>query len=175
MAYIIRKPMDIAGKRRSIGEVLNDEEVNQSRVYSLVKSGYLSEVRTMPELVHIPMGMPEGTSSIIIPIKQGEFEVEITAEDVVHVFGILQETVDIAAERIKSIEKEEILILIDATDSRKGVKVAAAEQARKINQKIEYNEENNSSVESDDHENLSETETLSETGSAEFEKQEGEE
>ena len=91
------------------------------------------------------------------------------------VFTILQSRVEEATERIKKIEKEEVLILIDATDSRKSVKAAAVEQAKKITQKIEDNGENNSSMESDVQENLSETETPKETDSDESEKQEGEE
>ena len=134
MAYIVRKPMYIAGQQRIIGEVLNDEEVNQLRVYSLVKSGYLAEVNTMAEAVYHPIEMQQGGVSITIPIKQGDssFQVDLTADEVVQVFEILQGNVEQAAECIKTIEKEEVLILIDATDSRKGIKTAAVEQAKKL-------------------------------------------
>lgn len=151
MAYIVKKPMNLAGKRRIIGEVLSDEEINLTRVYSLVQSGYLAEVGNMSESVHnfdtikerMNVTQKEGMSMINVPIKQGNdsFELELTAEDVVQVFEILQETVEVATERIKEIEKEEVLILIDATDNRKGVKASAVEQAKKIKEKISYGQE----------------------------------
>lgn len=152
MAYIVKKPMNLAGKRRIIGEVLSDEEINLTRVYSLVQSGYLAEVGNMSESVHnfdtIKERMnvtqkSEGMSMINVPIKQGNdsFELELTAEDVVQVFEMLQETVEVATERIKEIEKEEVLILIDATDNRKGVKASAVEQAKKIKERISFEQE----------------------------------
>lgn len=151
MAYIVKKPMNLAGKRRIIGEVLSDEEINLTRVYSLVQSGYLAEVGNMSESVHnfdtikerMNVTQKEGMAMINVPIKQGNdsFELELTAEDVVQVFEMLQETVEVATERIKEIEKEEVLILIDATDNRKGVKASAVEQAKKIKEKISYGQE----------------------------------
>lgn len=143
MAYIVKKPMNLAGKRRIIGEVLSDEEINLTRVYSLVQSGYLAEVGNMSESVHNFDTIKEGMSMINVPIKQGNdsFELELTAEDVVQVFEMLQETVEVATERIKEIEKEEILILIDATDNRKGVKASAVEQAKKIKERISFEQE----------------------------------
>ena len=182
MAYTVLKPINIGGKRRIIGEILNDSDVATGRVYSLLKSGYISELKTIPEVVN--ENIKEGIDvaelkqlTINIPIKQsdGVFEIEVALEDVVEVFTILQSKVEEATERIKQIEKEEVLILIDATDSRKSVKVAAAEQAKKINEKIEGDGDNKSSMESDGQENLSETETPKETDSDESEKQEGEE
>lgn len=142
MAYIVKKPMNLAGKRRIIGEVLSDEEINLTRVYSLVQSGYLAEVGNMSESVHNFDTIKERTS-MIVPIKQGNdsFELELKAEDVVQVFEMLQETVEVATERIKEIEKEEVLILIDATDNRKGVKASAVEQAKKIKEKISFGQE----------------------------------
>lgn len=151
MAYIVKKPMNLAGKRRIIGEVLSDEEINLTRVYSLVQSGYLAEVGNMSESVHnfdtikerMNVTQKEGMAMINVPIKQGNdsFELELTAEDVVQVFEILQETVEVATERIKEIEKEAVLILIDATDNRKGVKASAVEQAKKIKEKISFGQE----------------------------------
>ena len=164
MAYTVLKPINIGGKRRIIGEVLNDSDVAAGRVYSLVKSGYISELKTIPEEGIDVAELKQLT--INIPINDGVFDIEFT---------ILQSRVEEATERIKKIEKEEVLILIDATDSRKSVKAAAVEQAKKITQKIEDNGENNSSMESDVQENLSETETPKETDSDESEKQEGEE
>ncbi|HIS61472.1 MAG TPA: hypothetical protein IAC14_04370 [Candidatus Scybalomonas excrementigallinarum] len=181
MAYTVLKPINIGGKRRIIGEVLNDNDVAAGRVYSLVKSGYISEIKTIPEVVN--ENIKEGIDvaelkqlTINIPIKQndGVFDIEVALDDAVEVFTILQSKVEEATERIKKIEKEEVLILIDATDSRKSVKATAAEQAKKINQKIEDNGENNSSMESDGQEDLSAAETTNDTDSDD-EKQEGEE
>lgn len=181
MAYTVLKPINIGGKRRIIGEVLNDNDVAAGRVYSLVKSGYISEIKTIPEVVN--ENIKEGIDvaelkqlTINIPIKQndGVFDIEVALDDAVEVFTILQSKVEEATERIKKIEKEEVLILIDATDSRKSVKAVAAEQAKKINQKIEDNGENNSSMESDGQEDLSAAETTNDTDSDD-EKQEGEE
>ena len=137
MAYTVLKPINIGGKRRIIGEVLNDSDVAAGRVYSLVKSGYISELKQL---------------TINIPINDGVFDIEVALDDAVEVFTILQSRVEEATERIKKIEKEEVLILIDATDSRKSVKAAAVEQAKKITEKIEDNGENKSSMESDEQE-----------------------
>lgn len=185
MAYTVLKPINIGGKRRIIGEILNDSDVATGRVYSLLKSGYISELKTIPEVVN--ENIKEGIDvaelkqlTINIPIKQndGVFDIEVALDDAIGVFIILQSKVEEATERIKQIEKEEVLILIDATDSRKSVKAAAAEQAKKINEKIEDDGDNMSSMESDgqeSQESLSETEIPNETDSDESEKQEGEE
>lgn len=145
MSYTVLKPLYIAGKRRIIGEILSHDEVEPKRVYSLVKNGYIAELKTIPEVAYndIQEGvdfaqMQEDTISITVPIKQGKdsFEIEITVEDAVKVFEVLQESVEVAAECIKDIEKEEILTLIDAIDNRKGVKSAAVEQAKKLKENL---------------------------------------
>lgn len=150
MAYTVLKPINIGGKRRIIGEVLNDSDVAAGRVYSLVKSGYISELKTIPEEGIDVAELKQLT--INIPINDGVFDIEVALDDAVEVFTILQSRVEEATERIKKIEKEEVLILIDATDSRKSVKAAAVEQAKKITEKIEDNGENKSSMESDEQE-----------------------
>lgn len=135
MSYTVIKPINLAGKRRVIGEVIEKEELVDGRVYSLIKSGYISEIKEFQKDNANASKMILNTKeqNLLIPIKAEEpFEIEISAQEIVDVFEILQETVEVATERIKNIEKEEVLILIDATDSRKGIRNAVLEQVNNI-------------------------------------------
>lgn len=53
MAYTVLKPINLGGKRRLIGEMLDAKEVVLERAACLVKSGYLAQMQTMPEMVQV--------------------------------------------------------------------------------------------------------------------------
>lgn len=42
--YVVKKPLNLRGKRRVIGEIVGEQDVDTSRVYFLVRAGYLAEI-----------------------------------------------------------------------------------------------------------------------------------
>lgn len=73
--------------------------------------------------------MEPGPITIPLTVDGGVYEVVATPEDIITTAGILQLTVEEAKPAIEGIDSEEALILINALDSRKGIKEAAPGQS----------------------------------------------
>lgn len=148
--YIVKKPLNLRGVRRKIGEVVNEQDVDKTRAYSLVRSGYLSEVgESAAGLIQDsaaslpPISAQEGEVLINVPIirKEGTMSILVAPEGVSEVIRLLQSTALDAEQAIKGIEDDNILILLDACDSRKTVKAAARNRAMELSQGTEIIEE----------------------------------
>lgn len=140
MSYTVLKPINLGGKRRFIGEVIETEVVVKERANTLVKNGYLAEIQTLPELV----ADTKQTNKVIkIPIIQDEesMDVNLYDSDIIQIFMIMQMPVEEAINKIPLIEDENLLILLHATDSRKRIKTAAVEQAKKLKEASEQAKE----------------------------------
>lgn len=133
--YTVLKPVNIAGKRRIIGELLDDGLVINSRVATLIRSGYLSEIKDNSDFATEVMEVKAEQRTIItIPVLRGKqlLELKLEFELVPQIFEILQLPQEDAIGRIKQIFNGDVLILIDAADNRKQIKAAAAEQAKNL-------------------------------------------
>lgn len=144
--YIVKKPLNLRGVRRKIGDVVDAQDVVQSRAYSLVRSGYLSEVgggaadlmqgsaASLP-----PHSAQEEEFLINVPIirKEGSISISASPEGISEVIRLLQSPVADTEQAIKEIEDDNVLILLDACDSRKTVKGAAKNRAMELRQRKE--------------------------------------
>lgn len=148
--YIVKKPLNLCGVRRKIGEVVNEQDVDKTRVYSLVRSGYLSEVsESAAGLIQdsaaslLPFPAQEGETLINVPIirKEGTMSILVAPEGISEAIRLIQSTVPEVEQAIKEIEDDNILILLDACDSRKAVRAAARNRAMELSQGTEIIED----------------------------------
>lgn len=120
--YIAKKPCTFAGQDFLIGDPVPEELVLKSRVPNLIKTGVLEEVAVEAQ---------EGIVKNIIPVhaEEGDLLLEVTAEELVQVFDVLQATAEEAKTIIDGITSNDVLILLDVSDSRKAVKKLVKERA----------------------------------------------
>lgn len=120
--YIAKKPCSFGGQDFLIGNPVPEELVLRSRVPELIKTGVLEEVA---------VEMQEGIVKFEIPVQtdNGGFMVELESEELVQVFSVLQATTEEAKAIIDGITSNDVLILLDVSDSRKAVKKLVKERA----------------------------------------------
>lgn len=130
--YVVKKPIDIGGKRRIIGEVLQDKEVVSP---TLIRSGYVAKIDSgvldsVEGVVEPLKAFPEGTViNVPITTKDGTLVIPATCETVCNAFRLLQTGADEAIKEIEVSEDEDLLIILDACDSRKAVHTAVRNRA----------------------------------------------
>lgn len=134
--YTCTKPACFAGVKYKPGDVVPAETIPADRVSAVIRLGLIAEAQPgaadqqpptpaeppAPAPFTVPITLEDGTVSYL----------EITPEAAAEAIGILQMTVDDAADRIKGITDGAALIVIDACDSRKTVKKAAAARAAEL-------------------------------------------
>jgi hypothetical protein len=157
--YICTKACTFGGVAYSVGDAIPFEAVLPSRERALIKQGFIApadnkadakalqeENNTLrariAELEKTAGQAPESPRNdekeqrgiIIIPItaKGGLIELEMKPEDIIKAVATLQLNAEEAAKEVGTIDKEEILILIDALDYRKTVKTAILERVAEI-------------------------------------------
>lgn len=138
--YVVKKPLNIRGKRRIIGEVIQKSDIDEKRVYSLVSSGYiaridsgaldLAEVSTCAEPIR-DFPAQEGGVQVNIPIikKEGSMVISVAPEGVSDALRLIQTAASEAVKEIEGIDDENVLIILDACDSRKAIKEAVRNRA----------------------------------------------
>lgn len=142
--YICNKSLKLGTKTYNPGDTIPDEKVLPSRKRALESAGYIAMVSDAVE-TDLPVADILTTEAAIgkvtIPViiaSEGEtaqvMAVPLSEGDAQQVFAIMQMNVSEAKEEISKIEKEEILIVLHACDSRTGIKKAATDRADSINQ-----------------------------------------
>lgn len=136
--YVVKKPLNLGGKRRIVGETLRDDEVTSP---ALVRSGYVAKIDSglldMAEAVAEPLRPFEGGKCIDIPIvtKDGGMVISVYPEAIGNAVRLLQTNAEDTAGEISVSEDEDMLIILDACDSRKKVKEAARRRAEELRNK----------------------------------------
>lgn len=110
--FTARKPCSFAGKKFSIGETIPAGMVHPTAVGRLIKSGVIAEAGAGPLLPATPSIEPE---KVWVPIltDEGEAEIDMTIEDLLVAVKAIQMPDDELIEMIKTIESEDVLILVD--------------------------------------------------------------
>lgn len=125
MAFIAKKVCSFGGKGFLIGDPVPDELVLPERVADLMKVGVLERI---PEGTQILSEKDAETGQvnfcINIHAEEGDLPVLVTNEDLQQFFDVMQSNADEAKKIVSTIENENVLILIDVTDHRKGVQSA---------------------------------------------------
>lgn len=139
--YTVRKPINLKGKRRVIGAVVSCEDVDPERASFFIRNGYLSRIDSgLPESAGESLALVqddgrykarEGEIEINVPIikKDGNMVISVSQEGIIEAIRLIQTALGEAVPEIEQIQDENILILLDACDSRKAIKEAAKERA----------------------------------------------
>lgn len=127
--YTCTKPATFAGVKYLPGDPVPAEAIPADRVGAVIRLGLIAETQqdAQTQQTQQPAGIV-----FTIPIKTGDGEVEnmeVNPETVAEAVSVLQMTADDAAKHIANMIDTTALIVIDACDSRKTVKNAAAGRA----------------------------------------------
>ena len=128
-AYTCLKPARFAGVDYTPGDIVPAEAIPVNRVGAVIRLGLIAE--TQPAEAPVNAQAPAAFGVPIIIDGNAE-ELQVTPETVIEAVTVLQMTADEAAKRIANITDATALIVIDACDSRKTVKKAAAERAKAL-------------------------------------------
>lgn len=128
-AYTCLKPARFAGVDYTPGDIVPAEAIPVNRVGAVIRLGLIAE--TQPAEAPANAQAPAAFGVPIIIDGNAE-ELQVTPETVIEAVTVLQMTADEAAKRIANITDATALIVIDACDSRKTVKKAAADRAKAL-------------------------------------------
>lgn len=133
-AYTCIKPANFAGVKYLPGDTVPAEAIPADRVGAVIRLGLIAEAQPAAKNEQTQLSSP---AEIVfnIPVKIGDGSVEnleVTTETVAEAVSVLQMTAEEAAKRIAIITDATALIVIDACDSRKTVKKAAADRAAQL-------------------------------------------
>lgn len=141
MAYIAQKPCRLAGQAFLIGDIVPDEVIHPGNAKNLLKMGIIAEAggETATETLVVKERVSE-PMVITIHTKEGDLELEPTAEGIQAVFNVLTTSAKDVEPTIKAMTDADALILLDLADSRKSVKELARDRALEISQEGEESE-----------------------------------
>ena len=127
MGYVCVSGGYFSGHRYEKGQLIDERHILSSRVQALIRNGRIARTEAEPaaELVAETGYAEIGTDTIPVPIP-------MHPADIVAAIEIMQQNVENAVKAVKDVANEDILILLDSADSRKGVKEAAKAQAAKL-------------------------------------------
>ena len=128
-AYTCLKPARFAGVDYVPGDTVPAEAIPVNRVGAVIRFGLIAETQQAeaPAAAQAPASF-----GIPIVIDGNAEELQVTPETVKEAVAVLQMTAENAAKRIADITDATALIVIDACDSRKTVKKAAADRAKAL-------------------------------------------
>lgn len=127
--YTCIKPANFAGVKYMPGDIVPAEAIPADRVGAVIRLGLIAEAQPAKEV------QPAAPASFTVPVTLEDgtvCDVEVTPETVVEAVTVLQMTAEDAMHRIKTVTDDTALILIDACESRKTVKKAAAARAAEL-------------------------------------------
>lgn len=127
--YTCIKPANFAGVKYMPGDIVPAEAIPADRVGAVIRLGLIAEAQPAQEV----QPAPPAPFTVPVTLEDGTVcDVEVTPETVVEAVTVLQMTAEDAMHRIKTVTDDTALILIDACESRKTVKKAAAARAAEL-------------------------------------------
>ena len=127
--YTCIKPANFAGVKYMPGDTVPAEAIPADRVGAVIRLGLIAEAQPAQEV----QPAPPAPFTVPVTLEDGTVcDVEVTPETVVEAVTVLQMTAEDAMHRIKTVTDDTALILIDACESRKTVKKAAAARAAEL-------------------------------------------
>lgn len=127
--FTCTKPATFAGVKYMPGDTVPAEAIPADRVGAVIRLGLIAEAQPAQEV------QPAAPAPFTVPVTLEDgtvCDVEVTPETVVEAVTVLQMTAEDAMHRIKTVTDDTALILIDACESRKTVKKAAAARAAEL-------------------------------------------
>ena len=131
--FTCTKPATFAGVKYMPGDTVPAEAIPADRVGAVIRLGLIAEAQPAAEAQREPEPPATTTFTVPVTLEDGTVcDVEVTPETVVEAVTILQMTAEGAMGRIKTVTDNTALILVDACESRKTVKKAAAARAAEL-------------------------------------------
>lgn len=134
--YVVKKPLNLRGKRRSIGEIIQKSDIDENRAYFLIRAGYIVQIEggvfgtaEMALNTAVIQDFPKQEVNVPIIKKEGTMVISVASEGVSNALRLIQVSTSEAVKEIEEIKDENVLIILDACDSRKAVKEAVRNRA----------------------------------------------
>ena len=124
MAYVVKKPLDIGGRRRAIGEILRDDEVASG---SVIRSGYVAKIDS--KIVDIvmdaesPAKEADGAGKVNLPVvsENGSSVISVAPESISEAVRIMQLSQADAITAVKQSEDADMLTVVALCESNKTI------------------------------------------------------
>lgn len=130
--YICNAPLKFSGKDYAIGDVVPDGIVIPKRARTLIVSGHLTEVPACvpPKAATVDSNGVSDVNPINIPIntENGSMTLTMSPSGITAAISIVQLSVEGAIEKIRSVDDDDVLILLHSIERRKGVLKAIEER-----------------------------------------------
>lgn len=127
----------LAGQEFRIGDIIPDELIHTEAIPRLKSSGMIAENSSGP-LLTAAASIDEIPSVDVPVIKDGQtIHCLLDAEQIWLWATLLQSNVSDATDMISSVEDEDLLMVIHATDGRKGVKTVVEERVTVLRSETE--------------------------------------
>ena len=127
--YVVKKPFSINGKRRVIGETLPDDAVTSA---TLERAGYVTKIDSgLLDVAEGVLNSDADKGGINVPIitKDGSTGLRVDPAIVCDAIRMLQTAADEVIDEMKTVESEDLLIILDACDRRGNVHSAVRKRA----------------------------------------------
>lgn len=161
MNFCCSKPVQLGGTEYKPGDIIPAGTVLDSRVRALKSNGYISEITENDE---VPAGKVQPVSPVVtdieIPIKSegGEdMKIQLAQDEIIAVFTMLQLNADECVAAIGNENRENVLIMVHATDSRKTVKSAVKTRVEELSNGTKENAVSGGNVATEGTENQPDT------------------
>ena len=129
MAYVVQRPLNIAGRRREIGEILRDDEVQSACV---IRSDLVTYVAD--DAAGAAVEAQEGEIHINAPIvsKSGTEVISVSAEAICDALLLMQMPQADAIAAIGTATDESMLRIVNACTGNNKIKAAIKERAAEL-------------------------------------------
>lgn len=128
MAYIANKVCRFFGHDFLKGEVVPEEFVLKSKVPELLKTGVLVEG---------DIELPEEIITIPLKTDEGEMILKFNNDELIQIFNYLGKSVEDARVAVEQITSNDVLIILDESEHRKGMKEYIKNRALQLLEKEE--------------------------------------
>ena len=136
MAYIALKPCKFGGQQFKIGNTIPEEVLLPGAIKNLVKMEVIASTDGAP----VKGSTSHQAINITIKADEGDLPLEISEIGLQQIFDALTTNVEGAENIIETMTDGDALILLHMCDSRKGVKTAAEDRAKALNESEEEEE-----------------------------------
>lgn len=145
--YICLKPVKLSGVQYNPNDFIPLDAVLPSRVPALMRNGTIAQVSEQDNVSESTVNDFEGVVdelAVSVPIHtaDGVMELVTPCSEVQQVFEIMQLSAKEAPDVIKTVESENILIILDACDSRKTITDAVKARVKQLKVNVPEDETN---------------------------------
>ncbi len=124
MAYVVKKPLDIGGRRRAIGEILRDDEVASG---SVIRSGYVAKIDSkivdFATAADSPAKGADSAGKVNLPVlsENGSTVISVAPESISEAVRIMQLSQTDAVTAAKQSEDADMLTVVTLCESNKTI------------------------------------------------------